>query len=133
MSFLRYHIFNVARGMVGTSRLSKKGGNYIGEMRSNALRVDHVMLNAEGNAEYGAISFRREGGNRLNPWLDGPQPRRAHMVLPILDRARFPVSVEVSHSISSHTLRTNDLSSSEVVCFTFFKPYWFDFHRPPGL
>jgi hypothetical protein len=82
--------------MVGTSRLRKKGGNFIGEMRSNALRVDHVMLSADGLSEYGAISFRREGGAaRLNPWLDGPQPRRAHIVLPVLDRARTPVRVEV--------------------------------------
>ena len=94
----RFHIFNVARGFVGTSRLRKHGGNFVGELRSNPTRVDHVIYNAEGNGEYGAISFRREGG-RLNPWFEGPKPRRAHIVLPVVDRARFPMHVQVGAQV----------------------------------
>lgn len=91
-----FSIYNVGKGHAGSGRLRRHGGNYIGCLKSNALRVDHVMLSADGKAEYGAISFRREGLGRSNPWIEGPQPRRAHIVLPVIDKDGMPFAVEAA-------------------------------------
>jgi hypothetical protein len=89
-----FHIFNVAKGYQ-RERLRKGGGNYVGALVSNYLRMEHVMVDAEGRQEYGALSFRRVGID--NPWFPGPHPRCCHILLPVLSRDRTPTHIQVMH------------------------------------
>lgn len=87
-----FNIFNVSRGFQ-RGRLRKGSGNYVGSLESDALRIDHVILDATGSTELGALSFRRQGGH-TNTWFEGPQPRKCYLSLPLLDKARCPVKVD---------------------------------------
>jgi hypothetical protein len=86
-----FNVFNVSRGFQ-RGRLRKGSGNYVGSLESDALRIDHVILDATGSNELGALSFRRQGGH-TNTWFEGPQPRNCFLSLPLLDKARCPVAV----------------------------------------
>ena len=87
-----FNIFNVSRGYQ-RGRLRKGSGNFVGSLVSDALRIDHVILDATGTAELGALSYRRRGEHFSSTWFEGPQPRKCFFSLPLLDKARCPVKV----------------------------------------
>jgi hypothetical protein len=93
-----FHIFNVMRGHVSNKRLQKDGGNFIGELTSSSNGHDHVMTSADGNFEYGAITYRKFGQRRRTVF-EGPQPRKCHMLFPVLNIENVPSRVPVRKNI----------------------------------
>jgi len=91
-----YHIYNVSRGHLG-GRLKKKGGNYIGKLKSTNNRVENVMYNnEERKEELGAVLFEKP--TIIDHMKDGAQPRKLRILLPPIDHDRKPIAHRVSPS-----------------------------------
>jgi len=75
-----YHFFDMSRG-VPSGNLSKKSGNYMGKLRSNFKKTEHVLYtNDFERKEAMSLLFDRPG--IFNQLSNGSQPRRLNIILP---------------------------------------------------
>ena len=96
-----YHLFDMTRGQ-GSSKLSKKNGNYLGKLRArNSTRTEYALLNKSSDREeLAGIAFDRM---RLVEQLkEGNQPRKMKVIVPATDSDSIPVP---------HRNRDNDTGS----------------------
>lgn len=112
-----YHLFDMTRGQ-GSSKLSKKNGNYLGKLRArNASRTEYALLNKSSDREeLAGIAFDRL--RLVDQLKEGNQPRKMKLIVPATDSDSVPVP---------HRIRDNDtgsLTGTFVVvnnfCFLFF-------------
>ena len=80
-----YHFFDMTRGVVEGSELTKKSGNYVGKLRAKSS--DHRNLVFVGRSsdreELAAMSFHRS--TLIDQYVHGAAPRRMRVVLPPVD------------------------------------------------
>lgn len=89
-----YHFFDMTRGVVST-KLSKKAGNYLGKLRAkNTNRTAYTLLNHnQDKEEVAAVLFERP--SLMDTWMDGNQPRKMKVLLPMLDSDSMPLPSKV--------------------------------------
>jgi tubby and related proteins len=75
-------------------RLSKKGGNYLGKVRSNFKKTDNtIYTNDQEKEELGAVLFEKPG--IVDHVLEGSQPRKFYVMLPPIDADSAPIPHKV--------------------------------------
>lgn len=80
-----YHVFDMTRAVAGSSKLTKKSGNYVGKLRANFSRRKYVLVsNLRRRTELGAFEFE--------PTASAVEPRRLTAVLPPLSSSKLEVS-----------------------------------------
>jgi tubby-related protein 1 len=114
-SIRSFQVYNVSRGRISISRLSKAGGNFIGEMKSNAYYLDYSLLGADGKTELGAISERRATSSRNTTWPWILEPRRCHVILPALDVNRAPICTFQNGARGLQTLLQSLIHQEEAI------------------
>lgn len=79
-----YHLFDMTRAVAGSTKLTKKSGNYVGKLRANFSRRKYVVVsNLRRRTELGAMTFE--------PTSTASEPRRLTVVLPPLSTKRREV------------------------------------------
>ena len=82
-----YHFFDMTRGVVEGSELTKKSGNYVGKLRARS--ADHKNLvfvgRGSGREELAALTFHR--ATLIDQYVHGAAPRRMRVVLPPVDNS----------------------------------------------
>lgn len=82
-----YHFFDMTRGVLEGSELTKKSGNYIGKLRARSS--DHKSLvfvgRGAGREELAALTFHR--ATLIDQYVHGAAPRRMRVVLPPIDNS----------------------------------------------
>lgn len=108
-----YHFFDMTRGLAG-SKLSKKAGNYLGKLRAkNTNRTAYTLLNHnQDKEEIAAVLFERP--SLIDTWMDGNQPRKMRVLLPMLDDDGMPLPSRVDDNSTGRTTKqqTNSKNSN---------------------
>lgn len=74
--------------------MSKKGGNYLGKVRSNFKKTDNtIYTNDQEKEELGAVLFEKPG--IVDHVLEGSQPRKFYVMLPPIDADSAPIPHKV--------------------------------------
>ena len=82
-----YHFFDMTRGVVEGSELTKKSGNYIGKLRARSSDHKNLVFVGRGSGyeELAALTFQR--ATLIDQYMHGAAPRRMQVVLPPVDNS----------------------------------------------
>jgi len=103
-----YHLFDMSRGSVNTSKMNKKSGNYLGKLRAaDSNRTEYTIVTAaKERKEIGAIAFDRNG--LVSQIKEGCQPRKMYVLLPEVSDENTPVEHAVTKSIGKKEITMID-------------------------
>jgi tubby-related protein 1 len=115
-----YHLFDMTRGQIAGSKLSKKSGNYLGKLRAHdSNRTQYSLLtNATQREEIAGICF--DPISTMNFLKEGSQPRKMLVAVPHLDYHKCPIANKVredDESTSLSNILRKGVFTNRAMCF----------------